>query len=217
MKIAIVYRGDYIRKKFKYNFLKSNIDNHKEMVLKYFPNCDLFFSTTPSDEIYNQELTHCFEWKNFNFTTSNTCVYDSIKSSLNFYDFCDYDIIVNLRFDLKFNKPITSFNIDYDKFNFVWLEPTNYNQNGNIRVCDLMFVFPTKFLVNFENINLEDVDVRYADNSCIGPPDQAHHLMQFLHLDQKTNVNFMVDGRHESGGQRYNPVSKSFLEIHRGN
>ena len=38
-----------------------------------------------------------------------------------------------------------------------------------------------------------------------------------LHLDQKTNVNFMVDGRHESGGQRYNPVSKSFLEIHRGN
>ena len=87
---------------------------------------------------------------------------------MNFYDFCNYDIIVNLRFDLKFNKPITSFNIDYDKFNFVWLEPTNYNQNGNIRVCDLMFVFPTKFLVNFENINLEDVDVRYADNSCMG-------------------------------------------------
>lgn len=215
MKIALIYRGNYIRNRFKFSFSNA-IENHKTMVHKFFPDCDMFFSTSPKETELDNSLLKLCKWKAFNFTKDNTCVFDSIDTSLRFYDFSKYDLIVNLRFDLKFNKPLCMFDIDYDKFNFVWLEPPNFNQNNNTRVCDLMYVFPTKYLKTFLNIDLEDSSVRYTENRIIGPPDQAHHLMQFLHLDQKTQVNFMIDGYHASGGERKDPYAKSFLEIHRG-
>ena len=215
MKIAIVYRGDYIRKIYNFSFIDA-IENHKEMIFKQFPKFDMFFSTTPYETEIDNSLIKLCNWKAFNFTKNNKCVFDSIDTSLRFYDFSEYDLIVNLRFDLKFNKPLCKFNIDYDKFNFVWLEPTNFNQNNNTRVCDLMYVFPVKYLKTFLNIDLKDPSVRYTENLIIGLPDQAHHLMQFLHLNQKSQVNFMIDGHHSSGGEKRDPYAKSFLEIHRG-
>jgi len=215
MKIALIYRGNYIRKKRRFTFFNI-IDNHKSMLIKHLPNCDLFFSTTPNNTEADEKLLQLLDWKKTNFTTNNTCVYDSVASSLNFYDFSEYDIIVNVRFDLRFNKPLSEFNIDYEKFNFLWLEPTNFNQNGNTRVCDLMYVFPIKYMTNFKNIDLEDSEVRYTRNRIIGLPDQTHHLLQFLHLDKETEVNFVIPGHHPSGAERPDSVAESFIKIARG-
>jgi len=213
MRIALIYRGDYIRKNGKFTFFNM-FDNHKNMLIKHLPKCDFFFSATPNNTETDEKLSQLLDWKQTNFTTHNTCAFDSIVSSLNFYDFSEYDIIINLRFDLRFNKPLSEFNIDYEKFNFMWLEPNSFNQNGNTRVCDLMYAFPIKYMTNFKNIDLEDSEVRYTENRFIGPPDQAHHLMQFLHLDKETEVNFIVPGHHPSGGERKSS-SESFVKIDR--
>jgi len=216
MRIAVVYRGLYIRGNKNFSFLES-YENHVNRLLNFLPDCDLFFSTTPSHYFSkDQELLNLLKWKKTHFTNSNTCVLDSILSSLNFHNFSEYDFIFNLRFDLKFNKPIDLFSINYDKFNFLWLEPYNFNQNGNIRVSDLIYGFPTKYLENFKNINLEDETVRYSDNSLIGTPDQAHHLLQFLKLNLNDEVNFMIPGEHMSGGQQKDDVAESFIELDRG-
>jgi len=216
MRIAVVYRGLYICGNKNYSFLES-YENHVNRLLNFLPDCDLFFSTS-SSHCYSkdQELLNLLKWKKTHFTNSNTNVLDSILSSLNFHNFSEYDFIFNLRFDLKFNKPIDLFSINYDKFNFLWLEPYYFNQNGNIRVSDLIYGFPTKYLENFKNINLQDETVRYSDNTMPCPVDIPHHFLHYLKLNLNDEVNFMVPGEHMSGGQKKDDVAESFIELNRG-
>lgn len=212
MKVAVVYRGMYIRKNRKFDFF-SIYQNHLDMFLNYFNNADFFFCTTPSSVKQDEKLISIINWEDYSFTNQNECIYDTIQSSLNFNKLVDYDLIINLRFDVKFNKKFNEFNIDFDKFNFLWREPLNFNQNGNVRVCDHIFIFKSSFLRNFKEIDLKDENVRYKDGGLIGAPDQGHHLMHFLKLDESLDVNFMVDGHHHSGGNGGNSVGKSYFEV----
>ena len=108
------------------------------------------------------------------------------------------------------------FNLDGDKFNCLWKEPRRLNNNGNTRVSDHLFAFPTKYLNNFNNINVNDESISYGRGRLIKPADKAHHIMHYLNLDIENEVNFMLDGEHWSGGRDCDCEGMSYIEVHRG-
>ena len=140
----------------------------------------------------------------------------SILNSLEMYDFSTYDFIINLRFGLKFNKPLAMFNIDYTKFNYLWNEPKRFNAKNMTRVSDHIFAFPPKFLKHFdiEKIDFDDPNIKTKSGRDIKPENRAHCILYYLDIDLK-DTNAMVEGFHWSGGHEDDIIGKSFIEIYR--
>lgn len=214
--IAVIYRGMYARLRPRPSNFFQIKENNEKFFLNEIGNCDIFCETNSFDETNDNELRKCMNWKHINFNNTNRSCMDSVMNSLKIYDFTQYEFIFNIRFGLQFNKPLSMFNLDNDKFNCLWKEPRRLNNNGNTRVSDHLFAFPTKYLSNFNNINLDDESISYGRGKMIKPADKAHHIMHYLNLDIENEVNFMLKGEHWSGGRDCDPEGMSYIEVHRG-
>lgn len=220
-KIAIIYRGMYLRNKphnKQANFFNL-IENHKKMLLQYFDEYDLFYSTSPISKFYDDKFIKLLNWESCSkFRTDNRSCHDSIQNSLKLCDLSKYDIIINLRFDLQFNKPIQEFNIDFDKINFLWKEPSIYNRKNAIRVSDLILIFPYSFFHKITNIDLtkyHNGKMMMLEGKKLVDADVAHHYINLAELNE-SQINYMVNGEHYSGGHKSDPEGKSYIEIKRG-
>ncbi len=218
IKIAVIYRGMYYRTRPRSrasNFLNL-IDNNKKYFLSGLGNYDLFYETTPYNQDKDKILKEKFPSKKFNFRTDNKDCMGCILNSLKLYDFSNYDFIINLRFGLKFNKPLAMFNIDYTKFNYLWNEPKHFNTKNMTRVSDHIFAFPPKFLERFdiEKIDFDDPNIKTRRGRDIKPENRAHCILYYLNIDSK-DANAMVKGYHWSGGHEDDLIGKSYIEIYR--
>lgn len=216
IKIAVIYRGMYYRTRpvtKASNFLNL-IDNNKKYFLSGLSHYDLFYETTPHNHHTDKILKEKFTSKKFNFRDDNKNCMESIINSLKIYDFSNYDFIINLRFGLKFNKPIAMFNLDYTKFNYLWREHKNFNPKNITRVSDHIFAFPPKYLNRFKlkNIDFDDPNIKTKSGGNVKPVSRAHYILNYLNIDLE-DTNAMVDGYHWSGGHEDDLIGKSFIQI----
>tara|TARA_Y100000389_G_scaffold204918_1_gene260784 strand:+ start:2951 stop:3595 length:645 start_codon:yes stop_codon:yes gene_type:complete len=160
MKLLIVYRGFYKRldsnvKTFSGGELKdiNGIKSVKENI-KYFQEllnpetCDIIFHTYKIDNANDEKLLEVASPKSYIFEEygGKRMTYSAIQANELVSDCVKkYDIIINLRFGLKFMKKLNIDNIYLNKFNFLWQEPIGY------RVCDFIFIYPSNLHIFFEN------------------------------------------------------------------
>ena len=161
MKVAICYRGHYIReivrdkkKQFKgthrINFFE-NLKNHQKMLLNSFDNSEIFLHTYKADTENDKKLIKNLAPTKYiidNYTgnyvnTSIMRVNELIEEPKKF------DYIINLRFDLVFKKKITSEHLVPNKFNFLFKDVEKF-WNLHKRVSDLFFSFDSIFHSNFQ-------------------------------------------------------------------
>ena len=216
IKTAVIYRGMYYRTRPRStacNFFDL-IDNNKKYFLSGLGKYDLFYETTPHTQKNDEMLKEQFEAKKYNFRSDNKNCMDCILNSLEMCDFSNYDFIINLRFGLKFNKPLAMFNMDYTKFNYLWKEPKHFNAKNITRVSDHIFAFPTKFMDHFkiENIDIDDPSIKTRHGNNIKPQARAHCILHYLNIDLE-DTNAMVDGYHWSGGHPDDEDGMSYIQI----
>lgn len=134
MKIAVCYRGHYFRKGGAYipDQLGSDFslcyENHKEKLFPYLDNYDVFFHTYSHTQTSDEKLVEILKPKKYiiDKEVHPKISYSMIQSSSLVEG--EYDFIINLRFDLLFLKPFNDFNVEHDKFNFMFRE--GYGSRG---------------------------------------------------------------------------------------
>jgi hypothetical protein len=85
-----------------------------------------------------------------------------------------YDLIINTRFDLKFNTRITDMNIDYSKFNIAFR-----HSSGN---CDdNLWIFNSSFLDEID----ESMNILYRRS------EMTHEINKYI-----CNINYMHEGEY---------------------
>ena len=153
MRVALCYRGHYYREHLAYgpgqgsNFFLI-YKNHVENVFNCFDKPDVYFHTYPTNSPADDELVELLNPVQYKLDSQPSReIRHSVICVNNMVDERNYDLIINLRFDLSFRKKITDFAIDYDKFNFLWKEggysprkPLAYH-----RYSDLMWIFSSKY------------------------------------------------------------------------
>lgn len=193
MKTAICYRGHYYRTGGKgSNFFLCH-ENHKRMLLDYYPNSDIFFHSHSVNLNLDSKLVDLLKPKKYSFKKT-TYISDSFIETNNQIDLDEnYDMILNLRFDLMFQRPILDFFIDSSKFNFTWEERKHYRVSlGYHKVTDLMFAMNPKYINHFNNAC---IDSRFNG----GIRGTGHHLYPFLcESIGEENINFMVNDHYDS-------------------
>ena len=216
LKIAVIYRGMYFRiKPIKKSMdFMDVIDNNYKYFLNELGDYDLFYQTLGGiDKSRDGKLKERFPGKIMDFDAKNSNCLDAIINSLKVYDFSQYDFIYNVRFGLVFNKSITEFNIDHTKFNCLYTEPRRFNRNGNIRVSDHIFAFPKSYLPKIQQIDVNDSSVSYGGTKEIRVQDKAHHILHYAKLDLSSDVNYMIEGDHWSGGHPDDIDGMSYIKI----
>jgi hypothetical protein len=73
---------------------------------------------------------------------------DRYEISLELLKDTEADFIICTRFDIIFFNEVSTFNIDYNKFNFLFRE-MNHFYDGRYYTCDNFYAFPKKYLNNF--------------------------------------------------------------------
>tara|TARA_B100001093_G_scaffold454094_1_gene463197 strand:+ start:7175 stop:7804 length:630 start_codon:yes stop_codon:yes gene_type:complete len=193
MKTAICYRGHYYRKGGKGSNFFLCYENHKRMLLDYYPNSDIYFHSHSVNLNLDSKLVDLLKPKKYSFKKT-TYISDSFIETNNQIDLDEnYDIVLNLRFDLMFQRPILDFFIDSSKFNFTWEERKHYRVSlGYHKVTDLMFAMNTDYINHFNNAC---IDSRFNG----GIRGTGHHLYPFLcESIGEENINFMVDDHYDS-------------------
>lgn len=84
---------------------------------------------------------HKFLNYEFNVTTQRATYAESLRLLLD----SDVDFIVSTRFDIEFVDEVSTFNIDFEKVNFLFREAAS----GHEYVNDVIFMFPKKYLISF--------------------------------------------------------------------
>ena len=160
MKVAVCYRGHYIRdvvrdkkKKFKgthrINFFE-NLKNHQKMLLNSFDDLEVFLHTYTVDEETDIKLIKSLSPTKY-IIDKNTSKYvnTSIKCVNELIDPEKFDFIINLRFDIVFKKKFTNQQLVPNKFNFLFKDVERFWKTQK-RVSDLLYSFDSKFHFNFQ-------------------------------------------------------------------
>ena len=159
MKFAILFRGIHYKHAYDHD---TNFQNSTKSVYQYIINpllaightIDIYCATYTSEKLlslintYNPVRTIVLEYNNnlnnwesqlkFHIMLSNMILENESIGRDN------YDIIINMRYDIEFTKSIIEHNIDYSKFNI-----TMKHLSGN---CDdNYFVFHSKYINMFKN------------------------------------------------------------------
>ena len=167
--LAVVYRGYYKRITGKtMNFNQEILENQINNVFKYFKHVDIYICTWSHDEESDSNILSLFKNNNLNvvkyefkdknikdnnFTPNilfNTPSYLMCKS-LEMIDNTQYDLILNMRWEIFFFKPIIDpeINVNCDKFNFYfkearyWREKKRDTTDG---VSDILYFLPVKYI-----------------------------------------------------------------------
>ena len=224
MKIAVCYRGHYFRKGGAYipEQLGSDFslcyENHNEKLFSYLDNYDVFFHTYSHTQTSDEKLVETLQPKKY---TIDKEVHPSQTSSL-VSD--EYDFIINLRFDLLFLKPFSDFNIEHNKFNFMFRETDGLGgwrkvrrkkkqiknainskfklsefefEKDDIKISDLIFFYDKKFNNNFISSLETTIDVDKG-----GP---GHYILPELKYSiGKDHINSILSEFHSSSGNTQN-------------
>lgn len=193
MKVAICYRGHYNRKGRKSSNFLLCYENHVKNLLNLYRDFDVYFHSHSVDDEQDNNLVKLLKPKNYSFEKTKYISDSFVKANEQIQTIEKYDLIINLRFDLLFQCPISNFDIDKSKFNFTWEERKHYRISlGYRKVTDLMFVMNPDFVTPF---NVACEDSRYSG----GIRGTGHHLYPFL-CDSigEQNINFMVKDHYDS-------------------
>lgn len=180
---------------------KTNVDWHlsrdfiTEMVISPFKelnhDVDVYlttYATSSIDELIKYYAPKELQVLKFEGSHQKITYLKSLEKLLN----VDVDFIVSTRFDIAFNKKLTEYPINYNKFNFLvreygaWWETHNY-------VNDALFMFPKKYLTQFiDAIREEHITPYHARNN---PPQPDLHT-SYRYLVPKIgieSINFLSD------------------------
>jgi hypothetical protein len=207
-KVAIVLTGCSYGMRNDTRTLKTDWNQSKHLIKSQVIDCfvnqghevDIYLTTYFSDE--TQNLIDFYKPKkvtllNFVGSQQRATYISSMNALLNE----NVDIIVATRFDIAFNNPVSTLNIDFDKFNFLArLDKLRYWEDAKY-VDDNLFVFPKKHLQNFINA-LQEISIYHH-------PDAALHplYLPMCNLIGEQNVHFMLDAKSTAiSGDYYNLV-----------
>ena len=210
-KVAICYRGHYFRNNppKNSNFFSCQ-ENHHNFLYQYLGDYDIFFHTYPVDTESDSRLVDLVNPTNYVFENMQpgTPVINSICKVCELVS--GYDFIINLRFDLLFLKSFDHFNVDDEKFNFLWKERKDFWE-ADRWTSDLMYAFNGNFLESFKS-SLEPASTDYYNTRKYPhSSSSAHFVYKYLGVDE-SSINFMVDGHHPSGTEQ---KANGFIEINR--
>ena len=208
MKIALCYRGHYLREDGSNNNKNSNFflchRNHEKYLYRYLENFDLFFHTYSVNDELDSKLVDIVNPTKFMFEqeTSETFKrsYTMIKANL-LQDLSNYDIVINLRFDLLFLQTWSNFKIEIEKFNFAFKE---LNWDEIQEVSDLLYVFPPRFIDAF-TISQQMTEGVYRGAGLYIYNEMKNRI-------GTDNLNFMIDGVWSSNTDK---SKNGFIDINR--
>jgi len=104
----------------------------------------------------------------------------------------DLDLVIITRFDIIFFNSLSSLNIDYNKFNFLFREK-NHFYDGRGFTCDNLYVFPKHMLSTFKESFLDPTN----------PTNKGHfHDQVYLPLKKRIgeeNIHFIDENECYSG------------------
>ena len=158
MRIAVCYRGHFRRTyvteddiKYDINFFK-NVDNHRTKLLNHFDNVDIYFNTYESDfPAENTDLLNELKPVNYIFNKNpKEKISDAIFDVNKMVDPSNYDFIFNMRFDLVFLHDFLDWNLDFNKFNFLFRDHVRPWERDK-KVSDLFLHSIQSFIMLFKN------------------------------------------------------------------
>ena len=206
MRVAICYRGHY----FRNNRKKSNFflcyENHLTNLLNGL-DYDIYFHSHSNNCEMDDKLLQLLKPKKYAFQSTKYISDSFVMSSRQVLNKEQYDLIINLRFDLWFKVSLNNFLLDINKFNFLWEENIHYRtQLGYRKVTDLLFAMPPKYVEAFETACEES---KFSG----GISGTGHHLYPFIenHIGEN-NINFMLKEHYDSNTDNKN---NKYLEINR--
>lgn len=193
MKVALCYRGHYYRTKAKGSNFFLCYENHQQMLFNHLPNSDVYFHSHSTGIKNDNNLIELLRPIKYSFQKTEFISDSFIESNNQIDNLNEYDLILNLRFDLLFQVPITEFDIDSSKFNFTWEEKKHYRKSlGYRKVTDLMFAMNPRYVNDFNNAC---VDSRFSG----GIRGTGHHLYpELCQSIGEENINFMLKENYDS-------------------
>jgi hypothetical protein len=111
----------------------------------------------------------------------------------------DIDLIISIRFDIQFTNALSSYKIDFDKFNFLFKESGGWWQAHKF-TCDNLFIFPKKYLRATIDSIQEFYDHPVRNHSDLHP--LYSHIVPKINEE---NINFIFD---ETYSSTHNPFYK---------
>jgi len=202
MKIGIVFRGITSGKsptqKKDWTLAKDNI---KENLIGCFPSSRIYF-TTYSHEVLPQVVDFYkpidVKLIDYNSSDQRKTLFESLKHIAD----KEVDFIFVVRFDMIYKKKISEFNINYNKFNFIFRETEPY-WTQNKFVSDTFFAFPKNYLVPFmEAVHTEIVQPERPYSDMHGAYKRLYPIIG------NENIHFMVDGTHRSDNNDYFEIKR---------
>jgi hypothetical protein len=183
----------------------------KESITQQIINCwephNVMIYTTTYDSIPSpnelNELLHSYKPKKHKFLgfQDQRLTY---KQSLELMLGEELDFIISTRFDIIFNSPLSSYNIKFDKFNFLFKEGNGYWEKDKF-TCDNLFCFPAKYL----QATIDSINEFYVNpyRECCS---DLHPLYRYIVPKiGEENTHFIFDEIHLSGtGAVGNPYYK---------
>jgi hypothetical protein len=164
------------------------------------------------DEIYNK-IINCWEGHEVKlYLTTNNISYELLnfyqpnkyqevyydqsfkqkyKISLELLKSENLDFIITTRFDIIFFEKISLFNIDYNKFNFLFKEIDHWD-DGRKYTCDNFYAFPSKYIIPLQN-TLNNIDIPEL------PPDIHHLYSPLSSIIGEDNIHFITEEYSFSG------------------
>lgn len=109
----------------------------------------------------------------------------------------ELDFIITTRPDISLVQPLSSLNVDFNKFNFVFRERSYWNEDNTRKldtaplVCDNLFAFPGKHLATFVD-SVNELQIKE-------PTFDMHNIYSYVqHRIGDEAINFMVDEQYSS-------------------
>lgn len=219
MKVALCYRGHYYRERTCHKGSENrnqgssffyNYENHKSHLISCYDDIDIFFHTYSVNEELDNKLISALNAKKYQIERSvNYEMRHSILKVNAMFDYTDYDLVINTRFDLHYKKKIIDFNINPEKINFLWKEDVPmWKRRRDIlaeeRTSDLMWIFDAKYTKIFSVAYSDIYDEVMGD---VNPRRDGHTLYYTLAKKMKLEgiTNIISEERFLSGMQKPNP------------
>lgn len=171
-----------------WNLSKDSIKNNIINPLKQFGDVSVYVTTYDHDQVEDIE-------KFYDVKDTLLIPYDNSHQRITYYNalqrlhHVDVDFIIATRFDINFFGPVSLFNFNFDKINFIFKDTEPHWSNTRY-VGDCFFGIPKKYLSVFVD------SIMWAhDNNAWYMHPIYNYIVQHIGED---NVNFLVDGNHPS-------------------
>lgn len=191
MNIAVLLSGISLNNEKDYKYCTENI---KENLINTFTDAekvDTFLITYDSEEL--EKVIDFYNPKNhsvINYEGSSQV--STYIQGLNLIPDNEYDFIITTRFDIYFTNPVSTWNINFDKFNFVFKE-LSWDFEAYNFVCDPIFLFNGKFLNVFIKSLTELQECKSKHQYAF-----MHWSYHFVNKYIPNDIHFITDEYHRS-------------------